>query len=414
MDGRTRWIGRRAVCRLAALLLVLQAALAGCETVGPDGGGRADSVAVQQLLDRWAAAVRGHDERAYADAVDPAPEAGAYRDRRRQVYENLADVPFASWDYRVARLGGFAPAAGSGHRVAVEARLRYRLAGYDAAPVTVPVRLTAVRRDGRWYVAGDDTASGDRQLWEQGRVTVVRGAHGLVLGAGQQADLLRSVAALVDAAVPAVGAAWKDGPFDRVVVEMPASLERMGALLGAPASDYRGIAAVTTGDGTGTPARIVVNPEAYGALGDFGRRTVLTHEATHVATRDSTPRAMPMWLSEGFADWVAYRGSRRTPRQVAPELARSVASSGAPRGLPADADFGFTGEPGRLARAYEGGWLACRMVAERWGEGRLVDFYRAVGAKRGSVERGLSDVLGVSVQEFTERWRAYAGKVLRG
>ncbi|WP_372406967.1 hypothetical protein [Streptomyces luteireticuli] len=408
MDGRMRGNGRRAVCCLAALLIVSQA-LAGCRTVAPDGG-RVETVAVQRLLDRWATALRGHDERAYLGAVDP--EATAYRDRRRQVYENLADVPFASWDYRVARLDGFAPAAGSGHRVAVEAELRYRLAGYDAAAVAVPVRLTAVRRAGEWYVAGDDTASGDRQLWEQGRVTVVRGAHGLVLGAGQQTELLRSVAALTDAAVPVVDSAWKDGSFGRVVVELPASLERMGALLGAPASDYRGIAAVTTGDGSGTPARIVVNPEAYGALGDFGRRTVLTHEATHVATRDSTSSATPMWLSEGFADWVAYRGVGRTPRQIAPELARSVASSGAPRALPTDADFGFTGEPGRLAQAYEGGWLACRMVAEQWGEGKLVAFYRAVG--KTGVEQGVKDVLGVGVGDFTERWRAYVGEVLRG
>ncbi|KNB53075.1 lipoprotein [Streptomyces caatingaensis] len=408
MDGRTRWNGRRALCALAALLMTLSA-LAGCESVGPDGG-RVETVAVQRLLDRWAAAVRGHDERAYLDAVDP--DAAAYRERRRQVYENLADVPFASWDYRVARLGGFAPAAGSGHRVAVEAELRYRLAGYDAAPVAVPVRLTAVQRAGRWYVAGDDTAPGDRQLWEQGRVTVVRGAHGLVLGAGQQTDLLRSVAGLVDAAVPAVDSAWKNGSFGPIVVEMPASLERMGALLGAPPSDYRGIAAVTTGDGAGTPARIVLNPEAYGALGDFGRRTVLTHEATHVATRDSTSSATPMWLSEGFADWVAYRRSGRTPRQVAPELARSVASSGPPRELPADADFGFTGEPGRLARAYEGGWLACRMVAERWGEAKLRAFYRAVG--KSGVERGLGDVLGVGLGDFVGRWRGYVGVALRG
>ena len=37
------------------------------------------------------------------------------------------------------------------------------------------------------------------------------------------------------------------------------------------------------------------------------------------------------------------------------------------------------GSSPRLAQAYEGGWLACRLIAERWGQAALVRFYRAVG-----------------------------------
>nr|WP_312018723.1 hypothetical protein [Streptomyces sp. I05A-00742] len=413
MDGPTRPSGRRALGCLAVVLIALPL-LAGCRT-GPADVRDGDTTAVQRLLDRWASALRDRDEGAYLAAVDPGER--AYRDRRRQVFANLTDVPLASWEYRAVRTGGFAPAPGDGYRVAAEAELRYRLAGYDAAPVTVPVRLTAVRRAGQWYVAGDDTASGDRQLWEQGRVAVVRGRHSLVLGAGQDPAALRALSGLADAAVPAVAAAWPDGHGTAgLVVEMPASLDRMGALLGASPSDYKGIAAVTTTSGEkdkpdGAPAgRIVINPEAYTALGAFGRRTVLTHEATHVATRDRTTDTTPMWLSEGFADWVAYRTTDRTPRQVAPELARSVTSGRTPERLPADADFGFTGGAGRLARAYEGGWLACRMVAEKWGEKKLVAFYRAAGA--GTWERAARDVLGVSEREFTEAWRRYVVKAV--
>nr|WP_223766887.1 hypothetical protein [Streptomyces huiliensis] len=443
MDGPTRPGERRAAPRLRRFLAVVLLALpslAGCGT-GPVGGEAArDTDAVRRLLDGWAAALRDRDEGAYLAAVDP--DARAYRDRRRQVFANLADVPLASWEYGAVRTGGFTPAPGDGHRVAAEAELRYRLDGYDAAPVTVPVRLTAVRRSGRWYVAGDDTASGDRQLWEQGRVTAVRGRHSLVLGAGQDSTALRALSGLADAAVPAVASAWPEGSgaggsgsdgsradgsgSGRLVVEMPASLERMGGLLGAPPSDYRGIAAVTTtaGDKSGTgpaPAgRIVVNPEAYTALSAFGRGAVLTHEATHVATRARTTDATPMWLSEGFADWVAYRTADRAPARIAPELARAVTAGHAPDRLPTDADFRFTGGAGRLARAYEGAWLACRMVAERWGERKLVAFYRAAGRGSGPAGRGSGswekaarDVLGVGERELTEGWRGYVGKVLR-
>ncbi|MFF4155601.1 hypothetical protein [Streptomyces sp. NPDC001678] len=375
-----RPVGRRAVCGLG--LGLAAAALTGCGPGAPAAPPEPDAASVRRLLDHWAAAVRRRDENAYLAVVDPA--ADGYRAERRLVFANLAAVPLASWEYRLVRLAG----------TVAEAELRYRLAGYDTAPVTAPLRLTLTRRDGRWYVAGQETGHPAGQLWEQGRVAAVRGGRSLVLGVGQDERLLSAVAGLADAAVPAVDAAWGGRWAKRVVVEVPASLERMGALLQTPAANYRGIAAVATGD------RIVVNPEAYGELGDFGRRIVLTHETTHVATRAVTTAATPKWLSEGFADWAAYRGTDRTARQAAPELAASVDAGDLPSGLPANGDFAFTGEAGRLARAYEGGWLACRMIAEGWGEGALVAFYRAG-------KDGFREVLGMSEGDFTAKWRSY-------
>ncbi|MFI9234767.1 hypothetical protein [Streptomyces sp. NPDC053079] len=416
MTGSRR-SGRRAWSCLVVVALALQA-LAGCGSGGGAGPERADT-SVQHLLDRWGAAVRARDEGAYLAAVDPA--ADGYRAERRRAFANLAAVPLASWEYRLVRTGGFTPAPGDGRRVAAEAELRYRLDGYDTAPVTASLRLTVVRRADRWYVAGQDGRGGGGQLWEQGEVTAVRGEHSLVLGVGQDHARLRALADLADRAVPAVDAAWPGKWAERVVVEMPASLERMAALLGAPASNYRGIAAVTTGEVGGAGAapadRIIVNPEAYGVLGDFGRRIVLTHETAHVATRALTSPATPLWLSEGFADWAAYRDTGRTARQAAPELAVAVSAGRLPQHLPEDADFGFAGEAGRLARAYEEGWLACRMIAEQWGEEKLVAFYRAVGGHRsreGALEAALREVLGVGQDDFTGRWRSYVAGGLAG
>ncbi|MBB5118586.1 hypothetical protein FHS36_002018 [Streptomyces eurocidicus] len=429
--GASRRACRRVAAWLAAGLFALQS-LCGCGTLVPGSGPAVpdgDRKAVTALLDRWSSALRDRDERAFLAAVDPA--ATGYRAEQRRVFANLAAVPLASWEYRLVRTGGFAPAQGDGRRLAAETELRYRLAGYDTAPVTTKARLTVVERAGRWYVTAEDAPSGGRQLWQQGPVTAVRGERSLVLGVGQNRARLEALAATADRAVPAVAAAWRDGGPGtgggagpgawpgRVVVQMPASVERMAALLDSPVSNYRGIAAVTTGEVGGSgeaPAdRIIVNPEAYGALGSFGRQVVLTHETAHVATRALTSAATPLWLSEGFADWTAYRGTDRTARQAAPELARAVAADRAPRGLPTDADFGFAGESGRLARAYEEGWLACRMIAERWGEEKLVAFYRGVGGherRSGSVGTELRRVLGVSQVEFTAEWRAYVEREL--
>ena len=304
----------------------------------------------------------------------------------------------------------------TGDRATADVELRYRVEGYDRGAVATG-RTVRLSRDGggRWSVDSDRPAKkSGQQPWDQGEVRVVRGTHSLVLGVGQPADTLRRFAGLADRAVPAVSDAWDGDWARRVVVVVPRSLEGMAGLLGSPASSYRGIAAVTTGETGGrerAPAdRIIVNPDAYGLLGDLGKQVVLTHETTHVATRADTTSATPLWLSEGYADWVGYRDSGRTPAQAAPELAGAVARGELPARLPTDDDFGFTADAEELARAYEGGWLACRMIADQWGEDRLDAFYRSVGAhdeRAGAVEDAMKKVLGTVPDDFTARWQEY-------
>ncbi|MEU8690785.1 hypothetical protein [Streptomyces sp. NPDC048665] len=388
--------GRRRAWRAGAAGLALLLALTGCGL----GAATADSARaeVQQLLDRRSAALLGHDEGAYAVT-------GA-----RAEYARLRAVPLASWAYRVTDVRE------SGSGATADAELSYRVAGYDTAPLDADRTLTLGRTaDGGWYVTADEPArQAGQQLWDQGTVSAVRGAHSLVLGIGRTAAELRAYTGLADRAVPAVSGAWGTDWSRRVVVLVPASLDGMAALLGSPAADYRGIAAVTTGEAGGSaqaPAdRVVVNPDAYAGLGDLGKQVVLTHETTHVATRAHTTAATPLWLSEGYADWIGYLGTGRTPTEVAPELTRAVRGGEVPTALPRDRDFGFTSDPVKLAQAYESGWLACRMIAAHWDTARLDAFYRAVGAhpqRAGAVEGALKKVLGTTQEAFTAQWRAY-------
>ncbi|WUD75794.1 hypothetical protein OG937_30935 [Streptomyces sp. NBC_00510] len=375
---------------VAAALCCAAVLLAGCGPAG-DGaaehGGPGDPV-VRQLLERRADAVLGHDEKAYLADVTPARHAA-----ERQVFRNLEELPLASWSYRLVSTEGADP-------VTARVQLRYRLGGYDSTPVTTDESLL-LRADGagRWRVAGDGDPGG--LLWEQGPLRVVRGSHSLVLGTGDRAELA-GYAADADRAVPQVRRAWGgQGWTGRVVLEVPSSLRRMGQLLDAPAETYAGVAAVTTGEvggsGTAPAGRVIVNPEAFAGLSAFGRQVVLTHETTHVATRAVTTSRTPLWLSEGFADWVAYRDSGRTAASLAPELRRDVTASGPPGHLPADADFA-PGAPAQ-AQAYEGAWLACRFIADTWGADRLVALYRSHADLRGT--------LGIDEDALTERWRAY-------
>ncbi|MGW5464134.1 hypothetical protein ACQPXS_15200 [Streptomyces sp. CA-142005] len=386
--------GRRRAWSIGAVGLGLLLPLAGC------GGTPADSARteVQHLLDRRSAALLGHDETAY----------GATGTRTE--YTRLRALPLASWTYRVTAVHRTSAGA------TADADLRYRVAGYDKAPVDARRTLALGRTaDGGWYVTADRPAKDTgQQLWDQGPVTAVKGAHSLVLGTGRTAARLRGYATLADRAVPAVSRVWGTDWTRHVVVLVPQSLQGMAGLLGSPAANYRGIAAVTTGEAGGSgkaPAdRVVVNPEAYAILGDLGKQVVLTHETTHVATRAHTTAATPLWLSEGYADWIGYLGTGRTPTEAAPELTRAVQDGHPPTGLPTDKDFRFTSDPAELARAYEGGWLACRMIADHWGQARLDAFYRAVGThqqRAGAVEDALKKVLGTTPGAFTEQWREY-------
>ncbi|MFI9082222.1 hypothetical protein ACIGW8_38385 [Streptomyces sioyaensis] len=451
-------LSRAGAAGAAALALVLLAPLAGCAPTASTPAGFPD---VQRMLDARAQAVRKRDAAGFLASVDP--RATGYRDRQRAMFAHLAGVPLADWHYDLDSAGAFPlPSGSTGTRLAAKVRLRYRLKGYDTAPVHAVQYLTLTERDGRWLISSDtdgaeDGHSGTRQLWDQGPVRLVRGRHSLVLGSPAHPGRLKDLARRVDRAVPAVSAAWKGKWAQKVVVEAPDSVERMAQLMGSDdPSGYAGIAAVTTGEAgveAAAPAdRVIINPDAYEELNDLGRKVVLTHETTHVATRAATTPATPLWLSEGFADWAAYRGVHRKAVTTAPELTRAVAGGKLPARLPTDADFGFRAGADRLAKAYEGSWLACRMIAEKWGEAKLIAFYKAAGKSAIQVASGTSGApmeaataapagsrparpapgaghrppsradrtdrvmrtqLGIGMAEFTRRWRAYVRQQLR-
>ncbi|NEA29592.1 hypothetical protein G3I70_44895, partial [Actinomadura bangladeshensis] len=79
-----------------------------------------------------------------------------------------------------------------------------------------------------------------------------------------------------------------------------------------------------------------------------------------------------------------------------------------PAALPAAADF--AGGSPRLSQAYQEAWLACRMIADRYGEATLVRLYRTAG--RAPEAAALRDVLGLTRDRFTILWRDYVKKEL--
>ncbi|WP_327045012.1 basic secretory family protein [Microbispora sp. NBC_01189] len=247
--------------------------------------------------------------------------------------------------------------------------------------------------------------------------SVARGEHAVVVGAPRR--LVAEIARLAGRADRTVTRVW--GEHGGAVVLVPRT-EEQAALLAAPAV-VGGLAAVATGD------RVIVQPAAFARLSAAGRQVVVTHELTHVAA--SGPRAVPMWLLEGFADYVGYLDSGLPVHTIAAELAADLRAGG---GAGAEADTAVGAEAGtgagpaagtaadtaagaplarlpepadfaaRPAQAYEEAWLACRYIAARFGERRLVALYRA--ALREDADAALRDVLGLTTAELTRLWRS--------
>jgi hypothetical protein len=378
--------------------------------------------AIQRLLDRRAAAVLRHDRADFLATVDPA--AHAFRDAQARLFAALAAVPLRSWSYQVAPAGERQLPANRRDGYAAPTyvpdvvRLHYQLRGFDDRPTSVPMYLTFVRRPAGWLLGSDRDLDRTgirtaREPWDFGPVQVVTGRRSLILGHPGSGRLLAGLAAEADSAVPAVTSVWGTGWRQRVVVVLPAGTAELRGLL-SDDRDVSQLAAVATAWSAQTPAaepvgqRVLLNPVNFNRLRPIGRRVVLIHEITHVAARDATGAATPTWLTEGFADYVAYRGTGAPPRTVAAELAADVAAGRLPSGLPGDARFAGAGS--RLPQAYEEAWLACRLIADSAGASGLVRFYRetaATGDRSAVLTRAFRDVLATTPAAFTTRWRGY-------
>ena len=241
---------------------------------------------------------------------------------------------------------------------------------------------------------------------------------------------LKGYVAQADSAVVRVSAIWGDDWPRRVVVIVPRTQAQVGRLLGRSSASLSQIAAVTTGELTAAAAgpaggadQIIVNPAGFAQLDALGRRVVITHETTHVAVRASTPRGVPIWLSEGFADYIGFSGVHLARTDVAADVLGEVRRGTGPTHLPDSADFDATTTT--IGPAYSASWLACELIADRYGRARLIQLYRVAAGEvpaEGVTSQESPDeatsaafraVLGGSEAGFTRSWLSYLTSLAR-
>lgn len=344
---------------------------------------------------------------------DPGPLAGLGADRAAQerldaVVANARAIDVVDFDLRYVEETSPVDADG---RWRAEVEVAWRFAGYDRDVASTETSVDLVTdEDGTRVVAlapvdGSGPGAGRSPVWLTGPVEVASSPTTLVVQAasstGPDAEAYDARADRAVAVVERVLTGW-DG---RLVVEVPAGEAGLDAALGVEPGTYGAIAAVTAavdGAPTGSPVHVFLNPDVFGQLQAQGAQVVMSHEAVHVATRAPSSGALPLWLLEGFADYVALRDVDLPLSTTAAQVVEQVREDGLPRTLPGQAEFA-TGAT-HLGATYEAAWVACLVLADRGGEEALVDLYDAVDGG-GSVSRALRADFGWDEADLTEAWR---------
>jgi hypothetical protein len=378
--------------------------------------------AITQLLSARAAAILHRDKPAFLALIDDS--ATRFKRRQATIFDRMRKVPFDSWEYDFAGEGprltdARAATLPSGAWVARVVQ-RFSYAG-SGSSIERQLFLTVAPRGKDYLFVGDADGGAEAasfrfgsDVWELGPVNVVKGRLSLVVGEAKRA-VLREYARQSDQSVRDVGKVWTEKWSRHPLVIVPRTQADMARIIGASSKGLGQIAAVTTGyssSGLTQGDRVVVNPAAWRKLGELGRRVVMTHEVTHLATRAVTYGSVPIWLSEGFADYVAYDAVDIPVGVVAEQVLGMVRDGKGPRELPVDSDFDAT--RGDVSPAYEASWLAARMIADRYGEKKLVRLYVLTADRDDeTVSATLRSVIGISDERLVRNWRAYMKDLAR-
>ncbi len=315
----------------------------------PSGRDRDRVVArVRVLLAERARAVLEQDEAAFLETVDDRDP--ALVEQQRVLFANLAALRLTSFSYGLTadrlvpdRVRGASP----GDRVVRLQTVEHaRLTDVMTGPAGNVVRMTYVRDGDDWLLGRETPAPyepGDEDRlrpWFGGPVEVADRGELVVLADAGDAGLADRLADLVEEAVAADAALLDVEPDRQVLVDATGN----GPTVRLNSIDRQEAAAIYTDvfdvDVQGRRAERVggtvrVNPAltAEQLTSDPG---LLRHEIVHLLLREYQG-VLPMWLSEGIAEYARWHPLTTDDLRVTPDLWRRLQL--APRELPAAGVF---------------------------------------------------------------------------
>lgn len=372
--------------------------------------------ALGALLDRRSKAVLAGDTTAFlADVASADP--GLVK-RERQLFENMAKIPFSSLKFQLEPprpdLQRFLPAPlrDTYHEAAQVAAVDvvYQIKGIDSAPVATPWLPIVAYTGDRWQVVGE--ASGkdlpygaNGQAWDDaGPIIVQTSARVVAVLSADDTErgpyLLQYAEKGLDRLAQTRSGGW-DGKvfvtavqdqriFDTYFADSPERIAQVAAI----AVPYYDMVPDWHATAAYAATRIVFNPRELSAQPDVLAHD-LTHEFTHAAMGPVTTGKTPRWLVEGFAEYSAYNGTKVDPGWISKSLGDLTLT-----GFPTDSVF--YQEP----RNYVAAWLACRMIAEKYGKAKLITLYESF-QHEDDLGTAIKATLGVDQPTLEAQWRNY-------
>jgi len=338
--------------------------------------------------------------------------------RQQTVYDNMTKLPLIDIAFKLNRSTAYdseIPAAvrsryGDDVRAAA-VTVTYRIEGVDEGPVAVPWVPIIARVSGQWRLVGEATGKAlpsgvGGQPWDAGAVVVDRSNRVVGVFSASYRDRAK-VMRLAEQALDRVAKVRSGGWVGKIFVIAVKDRAVFDAYFGAAPERVDQVAAIAVphynevhewaNSAEYSATRIIFNPdeldEDSDQLGDD-----LTHEFTHAAMAPVTTGWTPTWLVEGFAEYVSFKDAEIIVSRLRQAL-RGVATDDL-----YDGDK-FYDEP----MNYITGWLACRMIAEKYGQEKLIALYE--GFQRTSVEDTVvSQVLGITRAQLVTDWQAYVAK----
>ena len=299
---------------------------------------------------------------------------------------------------------------------------RYALKGVDRAPAAEDVFYTYVKIDGHWRIAEDRDLEdigfdSVRHLWDFGPVEMQRVGRFVLFrhpcdGGSGCARLPAGMGATLDAAVARVRRYWA-GPVPRsIAVVIPDTARELRRMLQATfdltkfvAFAYSTVEDPDHGLRYAGP-RIVLNWRSLAGRSASSTEAVLAHELLHVVTRPASGPLVPVFVEEGFADFV---GNDASPGSLA--FFDSEVAAGAVGGtLPEDFQF-TTGTGTEIFLSYQESQSAVSFFVRTWGLPAFERFYRLLGRARVTpgtadfhIDRALRRTIGIGFDRFERAW----------
>jgi hypothetical protein len=370
--------------------------------------------AVRQVLATRTATIKGGDRNGFLATVDPKAPA-AFRSAQARLFDGLRTVPLASFDLQARDDStgdlstGLTGRYGNARVFLPETRMVYRIAGYDERDAVDNLWYTYVERDGKWFVGGDTDLEDvglltARGLWDFGPVQVQRTDHFIIMSHPAQAQRAASLIGIAEDAATALTSRWDQPWPGKVPMVLPASIDELAKLLQSTFDLTKFVAFVVyqpiRDDGwvTTAPRLYVQDTNLSRYTRDFQLST-LTHELDHAAVAPFAGPAIPAWVHEGVADWVATGGAtnERKPK-------------GSDNLLPRDYQF-TTGSGGDIVRSYAESRSAMSYLAARFGAGAPSRFIKTLGdlgpvpgSVDANVDATLRKLFGIGFDQFQTGW----------